>query len=210
MRDIDLYGRLLLLAEPWFVDQIDMDEQGQEIHGMVELRGGAKLACPECGQADCTLKDRRARAWRHLDTCQFKTLIHASVPRIDCPKCGVKTVEPPWAQKHSRFTLLFERLAVMALQEMSVTGARRLLRISWDEADAIMARAVQHGLARRDLSNLRRIGIDEKSVGKGQNYVTMKFCLSFPKTRNWLAIRHYLLCMVESSVHLWNRLQPFT
>ena len=173
VRDIDLYGRLLLLEEPWFVDQIDMDERGQEIHVMVEMRGGAKLPCPECGQADCTVKDRRPRAWRHLDTCQFKTLIHGPVPRVECPKCGVKTVEPPWAHKHSRFTLLFERLAVMALQEMSVKGSCRLLRVTWDEADGIMARAVERGLARRDLSNLRRIGIDEKAVGKGQNYVTI-------------------------------------
>ena len=173
MRDIELYSKLLMLAEPWHVEEIEMDEAGQEIHVMVEMRAGSKLACPSCGRAGYSVKDRRPRAWRHLDTCQFKTLVHGCLPRIPCPKCGVKTVEPPWAQKHSRFTLLFERLAIAALGEMSVKGACGLLRITWDEADTIMSRAVEYGLSRRDLSGLRRIGIDEKSARKGHNYVTI-------------------------------------
>jgi transposase len=173
MRDIELYSKLLMLEWPWQVDDIEMDEKGREIHVMVEMEVGAKLPCPECGRADCSVKDRRERAWRHLDTCQFKTLIHASVPRIDCPQCGVKTVQPPWAGKHARFTLLFERLAIAALQQMSIKGTCQMLRITWDEADAIMRRAVEFGLKRRDRSNPRRIGIDEKSAGKGHDYVTI-------------------------------------
>jgi len=109
-----------------------------------------------------------------LDTCQFKTLIEAPLPRTECRGCGkVKTVTPPWAERHSRFTLLFERFAIDALLEMSVTGACRLLRISWDEAARIIERAVRRGCAQRDLSQLRGIGVDEKSVLKGHHYVTV-------------------------------------
>jgi transposase len=32
-----------------------------------------------------------------------------------CPECGVKTVAAPWADKHSRFTLLFEAFAIKVL-----------------------------------------------------------------------------------------------
>jgi len=173
MRDTGLYEQILGLTPPWRVSGVAMDKEAETITVRVELPAGATLACPACGRAGCAIKDRQERSWRHLDTCQFKTLISAPLPRTECPDCGVKTIAPPWAQKHSRFTLLMERLAIDALLEMSIQGACRLLRLTWDEADGIIARAVGRGLARRDLSELRRIGIDEKAVLKGQHYITV-------------------------------------
>jgi transposase len=172
MRDVQLYKVLLGIEEPWKITDVEMNVQEESITVRVELPGQAKLPCPSCGAA-CSIKDRRERLWRHLDTCQYRTLIASPLPRTDCPKCGVKTATPPWSQGHSRFTLLFERFAIEALLEMSVSGACRLLRISWDEADGIIRRAVGRGLQRRDLSRLERIAIDEKAVLKGHNYVTV-------------------------------------
>ena len=177
MRDIDLYRTLLDIEPPWGIRQVTMDESKQTVTVDVELRPGATLVCPQCKQTSCCVYDLRPRTWRHLDTCQFKTLIHSPQPRIQCPDCGVKTAEVPWAQKHSRFTLMFEQLAIQALLEMSVKGACKLLRISWDEADGIMARAVVRGLANRDLSGLKRIGIDEKAVRRGHQYITVVYDL---------------------------------
>jgi transposase len=173
MRDVELYRILLGLESPWKVHNVEMNSAQELITVKVELPAGSRLKCPECQRPECTIKDRRERQWRHLDTCQFKTIIRAPLPRTDCPQCGVKTVTPPWSGPHGRFTLLFERFAIDALLEMSVSGACRLLRISWDEADGIIGRAVGRGLDKRDLSGLRRIGIDEKAVLKGHNYVTV-------------------------------------
>ena len=181
MRDTALYEQILGLSAPWQVTGVTMDQQAQTITVQVELPPAATLACPACGRAGCTIKDRQDRQWRHLDTCQFKTLIRAPLPRTDCPECGVKTIAPPWALKHSRFTLLFERFAIDALLEMSIQGACRLLQISWDEADGIIERAVGRGLARRDLSKLRRIGIDEKQVLSGHRYITLVYDLDTAK-----------------------------
>jgi len=181
MRDTALYEQILGLSAPWQVSSVTMDQQAQTITVCVELPPAATLACPKCDRAGCTIKDRQPRTWRHLDTCQYKTLISAPLPRTECPDCGVKTIAPPWALKHSRFTLLFERFAIDALLEMSVTGACGLLRMSWDEADGIVARAVERGLERRDLSKLRRIGIDEKQVLAGHHYITVVYDLETSK-----------------------------
>ena len=40
-------------------------------------------------------------------------------PRIECLKHGVKTIDVPWSEKHSHFTLLFERLAIDVLLALS-------------------------------------------------------------------------------------------
>ena len=74
--------------------------------------GGGRVVCPEC-DARCTIADHAPeRSWRHLDTMQFETKIRARTPRADCKVCGVKTITVPWAGKHSRFTLMFEAVAI--------------------------------------------------------------------------------------------------
>ena len=73
--------------------------------------------------------------WRHLDTCQFKTFLHARVLRVECPEHGVLQVKVPWVEAKGRFTLLMERLIIDVLRECAtVAGACRLMRISRDEA----------------------------------------------------------------------------
>jgi transposase len=73
----------------------------------------------------------------------------------------------------SRFTTLFERLAIDVLKECDVAGAARLLHLSWDEAWHLMRRAVQRGLAAKPPKVPAHVGVDEKSAGRGQDYITV-------------------------------------
>jgi transposase len=74
---------------------------------------------------------------------------------------------------HSRFTLLFVRFAIEVLQmTQTVQGAMAILRLKWDATWHIMERAVARGKARKELSPLPRIGIDEKAFAKGQSYIS--------------------------------------
>src|SRR5262245_1977472 len=104
---------------------------------------------------------------------QFTTWIEADVPRIDCGTHGVKQVRVPWAEPGSQFTVLFERLAIDLLRECSVTGAGRLLGITWDEAWGIKGRAVIRGLARRGREVVPHVGVDEKAIAKRHRYLTI-------------------------------------
>jgi transposase len=54
-----------------------------------------------------------------------------------------------------------------------VTGATRILRLSWDEAWGIMERAVTRGRQRKAPKVVHRIGVDEKAVAKGHKYLTL-------------------------------------
>lgn len=105
---------------------------------------------------------------------QFATEIVSSTPRADCSGCGVKTIAVPWAGKNSRFTLLFEAFAIQVLQACrSVKDASTLLGIDWKSANRIMQMAVERGLAHRQTNQIVQVGIDEKSFGKGQDYVSL-------------------------------------
>ena len=171
MRDIELYRAILGLPAPWSVASVDLDVKAQRVVVHVEA-GPGPFPCPECGTA-AKGYDSKPRRWRHLDTCQFTTWIEADVPRVDCPAHGVKQVRVPWAEPGSQFTALFERLAIDLLRECSVTGAGRLLRVTWDEAWGIKGRAVKRGLGRRQREVVAHIGVDEKAIAKRHRYLTV-------------------------------------
>jgi len=171
MRDVELYRAILGLTPPWTVVSVELDVAGQQVVVQVDA-GDGPFACPECGAAGPRY-DRKPRRWRHLDTMQFTTWITADVPRVECATHGVRQVRIPWAEPGSQFTALFERLAIDLLRECSLTGAGRLLRVTWDEAWGIKTRAVKRGLARRGHEVVAHLGVDEKAIAKRHRYLTL-------------------------------------
>lgn len=171
MQDFQLYQQLLGLVEPWQVKRVALRHEAGEIE--VEVVCAEHVwGCPKCQQR-MHLHEWEERRWRHLDSCQFRTIIVARVPRVSCPEHGTQTVAVPWAEKFGRFTRLFERLAIDLMQECSIKATCQILRISWDEADGIKQRAVARGVQRKEARPVKRLGVDEKSAGRGQDYVTI-------------------------------------
>ena len=129
------YHQLVGLNQDWVIADVQLDVENRTLTLSLEFVGD-RVVCPECG-AVCSMKDHASeRSWRHLDAMQFQTTLTARVPRCSCETCGVKTIAVPWAEKHSRFTLLFEAFAVEVLQaSQSIQSAALLLgvllRFSW-------------------------------------------------------------------------------
>ncbi len=123
--------------------------ESRSVDVYLEHESKIKFKCPKC-DLECPVYDHtNTRTWRHLDSCQFHTFIHASPPRVNCEDDGIHQVILPFAEPNSRFTMLFERLAIDVLSHCDVDGARAILDISWDEAFRIMEKAVTRGLAKR-------------------------------------------------------------
>lgn len=171
MQDRELYATILGIRPPWFVQRVELRAEAEEVEVFVEY-GGEQPECAECGSASPRYDGRR-RSWRHLDTCQFKTILTADVPRTKCSNHGVHQVRVPWAEPGGRFTALFERMAIDWLKEASISAVARRLRVSWDELDGIQQRATTRGLARRKEVPLKHLGVDETSFRKRHEYVTI-------------------------------------
>jgi transposase len=167
------YALLLGLDKAWRVSDVCLATDLKRVEIALEPTG-TPLVCPECGKTAPGYDKGEERSWRHLDTMQFETRITARVPRCKCLDCGVKTVAVPWAGRHSRFTLMFEAFAIEVMLACgNVKAAAGLLNLDWNAADAVMKRAVDRGLVRRETDEVTRVGIDEKSFGKGQDYVSL-------------------------------------
>ena len=140
MKSARTFEKLLGIKSLWRVREVvlRMDEphpgrRGRVVGGTVEIhvehRGAAR--CPECG-SPCPGYDSRHRRWRHLDTMQYQTRVHAEIRRVRCAEHGIRQLKAPWAEAGSRFTALFEAEAIEWLREASVHAvARRMGLSSW-------------------------------------------------------------------------------
>jgi transposase len=173
VQDKDLYSQILGIREPWRVDRVELDLKQGEVNVHLTQDAGTHWPCAECGTA-CALYDHQPeRRWRHLDTCQYRTILHASPPRSNCAEHGVRSVKLPWAEPSSRFTALFERLAIDWMRVASQKAVGDQLHLSWDEVHAIQERAVARGLSRRQTETIRHLGVDEKAFTRGHRYFTL-------------------------------------
>lgn len=187
MQDTELYRQILGLEAPWRVERVELDLANESVYVTLGYPSETKWVCPECS-AFCPIYDHNeARQWRHLDSCQLQTYLVASLPRVNCKEHGVLTVSSSWSSPSSRFTHLFERLALDILKATKVQSqAARLLRLSAGQIHDLMHRAVSRGLRRRDReASLPHLSLDEKSFQKGHKYATV---LSDPLSKSVIEV----------------------
>jgi len=173
MDEKSLYAHILNLSAPWQVKSLSLDENAGSVTVVVGIAKNTQLVCPTCGQP-CPVHDHRHRKWRHLDTCQFMTVVEANVPRVMCPNHRCQTLPVPWAGPGSRYTLLFESFVLSWLKISTVDAVRKQLKLSWNAVDGIMTRAVKRGLARiKKPLSARHMNVDEVAFKKGHRYITV-------------------------------------
>jgi transposase len=184
MAEIDhLFQAALGLAEPWQVVRTEFDAEARRLDLYLDFPKGARFACPESDQSACPVHDTEPKTWRHLDFFQHQAYLHARVPRVTCPVHGTRQVRLAWARPGSGFTLLFEALLVALLAQMPVKAVAELV----GEHDTRLWRLLHHHVeaarAKLDLAEVTRIGVDETSAKRGQDYVSLFVDLDAPKPR---------------------------
>jgi transposase len=134
---------------------------------VVEPDEASRHRCPKCALPGKVVETDVVR-WRTLDVHGKRTFLEYALPRIVCAEHGKITASVPWARPDDRFSRPFEEFAAWKAAHTSWTRAATELRITWEALAGIVARVgadVAAGLDR--LEGLRRIGIDEKSWGRG-------------------------------------------
>ena len=169
----ELFTRALGLEAPWQVVKLEFSESNKRLDIHLDFPKGSRFHCPVCDHTDVVAYDTEDKTWRHLDFFQHQAYLHCRVPRIDCPDCGVKTVELPWSRPGSGFTLLFEALIMALAQSMPVKSLSKLI----DEHDTKIWRVIHHYVeearSKEVFAETTQVGVDETSRKKGHNYVTL-------------------------------------
>ncbi|MCU7880756.1 MAG: transposase family protein [Candidatus Thiodiazotropha sp. (ex Lucinoma aequizonata)] len=131
MRDKDLYAQILGIKSPWQVTSGELAVSDRNVTVHVEQKVGTKQCYPIRGEIFPDYNARK-RSWRHLNTCQYKTILVADTPRVGCKEHRVVTVSVPWAEPGTGSSAMFEALVIDWLKEASISAVSRLMGLSWN------------------------------------------------------------------------------
>jgi len=144
----------------------------------IDRLGSRLLRCGVCGKRCREVHDiRKQREWRDLSMRKLPLKLLYRPRRVECPRCGVRVEDFPWAEPWARVTTALSNAVAVLARELSWQGTARQYGLNWKSVATIVKRAVQYGLRHRKRPPVHVIGIDEVSRRKGQVYLTVVYDL---------------------------------
>jgi len=170
MESTSFYSQILGITSPWKIVSVDLEMKAKRVVIRVEVDRKIKWGHPET-QLSASLHKWTERTWRHLDTCQFETLITASVPSVKHQDASIEEIAVPWAESYQRITKLLAQAVILWPEARgNVSKVAEIMRLDWGTVNAIMKAAVERGLLRREKEAIEHVGMDEKSFRRGHVY----------------------------------------
>jgi transposase len=171
-----LFHELLGLGLNWEVVESRFDHLSGTV--CLEMRETTRLwesvCCPkDTGPVFC-YDHTEALTWRHLNVFQHRCEITCRLPRGKCRQCGhVFRVRPPWEGLSTHFTKEFEAFALLLMREMPMSKVAELVGATDTRLWRMLFRQVDAAYAEADFSNVCCVGVDEMSVRKGHEYISV-------------------------------------
>lgn len=181
----NLFELALNITEPWFIKNINFDENKKRLDINIDFKKGSLF---EYEDRDKNINgkfkayDTTNKEWRHLNFFQHECYLHARTPRVKLSDGSVKLIKTPWEGKSSGFTLLFEAIILQLLSNMTVLKVSKLINVSDDKLWRMLDKYIGFALDDRNLKDIEAIGIDETSNKRGHNYITLFVDLKEKKT----------------------------
>lgn len=175
VRLTSFFRRVLNLTSPVTSVSVETDSDERPVVVVDVKSRQRRLRCGECDRK-CRRRHGRKeklRSWRHLGLFGVRVMLRASVHRVVCERCGVRTSRAPWARTGSLFTRQFEDEVAWFLQHTDQTATAEYFGISWVTAGKIAQRVVAEKLDGSLLSDLHFIGVDEISYGRPKKFLTV-------------------------------------
>lgn len=154
-------------------DYVRTEYRNGETHLYV-VKPRERCRCVACGSREVKLRGGEARPFRLVPIGRRSTWLHAYLPRVECRECGeLRQIKIGFADARVSYSRAFERYALELSRHMTIQDVARHLGISWDVIKEIQKRHLQTKFGRPKLGKLKRIAVDEISIGKGHRYVTV-------------------------------------
>lgn len=95
--------------------------------------------------------------------------------RVECPRCGVKIEEVPWAAGKHHLTATYMRFLASWARSLSWTEVSERFQTSWEQVFRSVEYIVAWGLQHRSLDGITAIGVDEIQWKKNHKYLTLVY-----------------------------------
>ena len=132
------------------------------------------VRCSNCGSGRVLPRGQIDRTFRSLGIGSKPVNILFPIPRVYCTNCKkTRQVRIGFADRRRSYTRSFERYALELSAHMTIQAVANHLRVSWDVIKDIQKRHLRRHFQRPRLKDLKRIAIDEISIGKAHRYLTV-------------------------------------
>ena len=170
-----LFEQALNIQDPWYIKSIDFDYSQKRLDISLDFRKGThfEYTSIEGELLSGGVHDTKEKTWRHLNFFEHECYLKARVPRIRKNDNSVEIVKTPWEGKMQGFTLLFEALILQLCTGMPVLTASQIVSVSDDKIWTMLRRYVDEAIEHIDLEKLEILGLDETSLKKNHNYITL-------------------------------------
>src|SRR5580693_2182682 len=173
---IETFLRKQLGLKAHTVTKVEEAEQFMVVD--INRLGSRLLRCGLCRQRCRKVHSvQKARVWRDLSMRKLPLKLRYQPRRVECPRCGVRVEDFPWAEPWARVTTALSNAVARLARALSWQGTARQYGLNWKSVATIVKRAVQYGLKHRTRPPVHVIGIDEVSRRKGQVYLTVVYDL---------------------------------
>jgi transposase len=169
-----LFKVALNLQDPWYIKSLEFNNTEKRLDIYIDFEVSSRFECSQCKAQNNAIHDTKDRIWRHLNFFQFKTYIHARVPRTECRECGaIRLIDVPWARRSAGLTLLMDSMIILLAQNMPVNAVAEIV----DEHDTRIWRVLSHYIpesrAKENHSEVKIVGVDETACAKHHKYVSL-------------------------------------
>ena len=171
----DIFTAALGLSKPWYISEVRLEDNSKSglktLMIKIDFEIGNKFTI--AGETSAPY-DTVVRTWRHMNFFQHECYLEARVPRIRMKDGSTLQVDVPWARPGSSFTLLFEAFAMTLVKHsMSLAEAGRTLKVDARVVGRVINSYVQKAKEETPLNKVERLSVDETSIKKGHNYITI-------------------------------------
>jgi transposase len=179
----ELFGTALGIAKPWYISDVNFDAGTKQLTIKIDFPKGTTFPFVQDGtESYFKAFDTVEKEWRHLNFFEHECYLQARVPRIKTPDNKTHLIMPHWSGLQNGFTLLFEALILQLAKGMPVHQVCQLVKISDHKIWSILDKYTERARALSDYRGVTKVGIDETSIAKGHDYVSLFVDLEKKKT----------------------------
>lgn len=138
-------------------------------------RKGSRAICSGCQKKRPGYDTLPVRRFEHIPFWGFLVYFIYAKRRVNCPKCGVKAEQIPWAAGKEHMTNHYQWFLAHWAKLLSWQEVARCFKTNWHQVFTAVKMAVMWGRQRMSLDNIFSIGIDEVLWHKGHKYLTVVY-----------------------------------
>lgn len=171
----ELFATALGVNVPWHIEDVLFDAEEKILEIRLDFKRGTKFPYINEDKSieSCGAYDTVEKRWRHLNFFEHECYLIARVPRLQNKAGNIQTYSPDWSGLSNGFTLLFEAIILQLAKSMPVNKISKMLHVSDKKIWGVLDKYVDKARAFENYNEVTKIGVDETSITKGHNYISM-------------------------------------